>query len=191
LGMPERRPRHVLGARVNRPSAIKGGERQTGSQIARRTASAEAPRCAIVSRVCPTTRIGQSSENLPLGTRAKLFRRCRTHRNSGTSLRQSTLEDSLRHLQGPAHTCSTPRQGTRLLDQDIPHAVTVDSGPAKLLFVFSPAGLEAGIREMGEPARSLTVPPQPEEPPDEAEMERLAAIGARYGAEILGPPPGQ
>ena len=75
--------------------------------------------------------------------------------------------------------------------KDIPHAFRVDSGPAKLLFVFSPAGLEAGIREMGEPARSLTVPPQPEEPPDEAEMERLAAIGARYGAEILGPPPGQ
>src|SRR5215204_2707826 len=75
--------------------------------------------------------------------------------------------------------------------KDIPHAFTVDSGPARLLFVFSPAGLEAGIREMGEPALSLTVPPQPEEPPDEAEMERLAAIGARYGAEILGPPPGQ
>jgi mannose-6-phosphate isomerase-like protein (cupin superfamily) len=75
--------------------------------------------------------------------------------------------------------------------KDVPHAFTVDSGPAKLLFVFSPAGLEAGIREMGEPARSLTVPPQAEEPPDEAEMERLAAIGARYGAEILGPPPGQ
>jgi mannose-6-phosphate isomerase-like protein (cupin superfamily) len=75
--------------------------------------------------------------------------------------------------------------------KDVPHAFTVDSGPAKLLFVFSPAGLEAGIREMGEPARSLTVPPQPEEPPDEAEMERLAAIGARYGAEIVGPPPGQ
>src|SRR5215210_1655114 len=74
--------------------------------------------------------------------------------------------------------------------KDVPHAFTVDSGPAKLLFVLSPAGLEAGIREMGEPARSLTVPPQPEEPPDEAEMERLAAIGARYGAEIVGPPPG-
>ncbi len=71
---------------------------------------------------------------------------------------------------------------------DVPHAFTVDSGPAKLLFVFSPAGLEAGIREMGEPARSLTVPPQPEEPPDEAEMERIMAIAARYGGEILGPP---
>ena len=75
--------------------------------------------------------------------------------------------------------------------KDVPHAFTVDSGPARLLFVFSPAGLEAGIREMGEPARSLSIPPQPEAPPDDAEMERLAAIAARYGAEILGPPPKQ
>ena len=75
--------------------------------------------------------------------------------------------------------------------KDVPHAFTVDSGPARLLFVFSPAGLEAGIREMGEPARSLTVPPQPEEPPDEVEMGRLMAIAERYGGEIVGPPPGQ
>jgi quercetin dioxygenase-like cupin family protein len=75
--------------------------------------------------------------------------------------------------------------------RDVPHAFTVESGPARLLFVFSPAGLEGLIREMGEPARSLTVPPQLDEEPDEAEMERLAAIGARYGAEILGPPPNQ
>jgi hypothetical protein len=75
--------------------------------------------------------------------------------------------------------------------KDVPHAFTVDSGPARLLFIFTPAGLEGAIREMGEPAGSLTVPPQPEAPPDEAEMERLAAIAARYGAEILGPPPGQ
>jgi mannose-6-phosphate isomerase-like protein (cupin superfamily) len=75
--------------------------------------------------------------------------------------------------------------------KDVPHAFTVESGPARLLFVFSPAGLEGLIREMGEPARSLTVPSQPEEEPDEAEMERMAAIGARYGAEILGPPQNQ
>jgi mannose-6-phosphate isomerase-like protein (cupin superfamily) len=75
--------------------------------------------------------------------------------------------------------------------RDVPHAFTVDSGPARLLFIFSPAGLEGLIREMGEPARSLTVPPQPDEEPDEAELERMAAIGARYGAETLGPPPGQ
>ncbi len=73
--------------------------------------------------------------------------------------------------------------------KDVPHAFRVDSGPAKLLFLFSPAGLEGFIRESSEPARSLSIPPQPEEPPDEAEMERLAAIAARYGGEILGPLP--
>jgi hypothetical protein len=51
--------------------------------------------------------------------------------------------------------------------------------------------IEDLIREMGEPARELTIPPQPEEPPSEAEMERMAAIAAKYGGEILGPPPGQ
>ena len=75
--------------------------------------------------------------------------------------------------------------------KDVPHAFTVDSGPARLLFIFTPAGFEDLVRETGEPARALTVPPQPEEPPDEAEMERLDAIGARYGAETLGPPPNQ
>jgi len=75
--------------------------------------------------------------------------------------------------------------------KDVPHAFRVDSGPARLLFVLSPAGMESGIREMGEPARSLSIPPQPEAPPDEAEMERLMAIATRYGGEILGPPPGQ
>ena len=73
--------------------------------------------------------------------------------------------------------------------RDVPHAFTVDSGPARLLFILSPAGMEGAIREMGEPARSLSIPPQPEEPPDEAEMERLMAIAARYGGEMLGPPP--
>src|SRR5919107_4379031 len=74
--------------------------------------------------------------------------------------------------------------------KDVPHAFTVDSGPARLLFILSPAGFEDLIREMGEPARELTIPPQPEEPPDEAEMERMMAIAAKYGGEILGPPPG-
>ncbi len=75
--------------------------------------------------------------------------------------------------------------------KDVPHAFRVDSGPAKLLFLLSPAGMEGLIREMGEPARSLSIPPQPEEEPDEAEMERLMGIAARYGGEILGPPPSE
>ena len=57
------------------------------------------------------------------------------------------------------------------------------------MFVLSPAGFEDLVREMGEPARELAIPPQVA--PDEAEMQRLAAIAARHGNEILGPPPGQ
>ena len=75
--------------------------------------------------------------------------------------------------------------------KDVPHAFSVDSGPARLLFVLSPAGFEDLIREMGEPAKEMTIPPQPEEPPDEAEMQRMAAIAAKYGGEILGLPPRQ
>ena len=73
--------------------------------------------------------------------------------------------------------------------KDVPHAFSVDSGPARLLFLLSPAGMEGGIREMGEPARSLDIPPPQEEPPDEAEMGRLMAIATKYGGEMLGPPP--
>jgi mannose-6-phosphate isomerase-like protein (cupin superfamily) len=73
--------------------------------------------------------------------------------------------------------------------KDVPHAFSVDSGPARLLFLLSPAGFEGLIREMGEPARSLDIPPPQEEPPDEAEMERLMAIATKYGGEMLGPPP--
>ena len=73
--------------------------------------------------------------------------------------------------------------------KDVPHAFSVDSGPARLLFLLSPAGMEGAIREMGEPARSLDIPPPQEEPPDEAEMGRLMAIADRYGGEMLGPPP--
>ena len=75
--------------------------------------------------------------------------------------------------------------------KEVPHAFKVDSGPARLLFVLSPGGFEGLVRDMGEPAKELSIPPAPEAPPDEAEMERMAAIAARYGNEILGPPPGQ
>jgi mannose-6-phosphate isomerase-like protein (cupin superfamily) len=75
--------------------------------------------------------------------------------------------------------------------KDVPHAFTVDSGPARMLFVLSPGGFEDLIREMGEPARELSIPPPPEAPPSETEMQQIAAIAAKYGGEILGPPPGQ
>jgi mannose-6-phosphate isomerase-like protein (cupin superfamily) len=67
----------------------------------------------------------------------------------------------------------------------VPHTYRVDVGPARLLFILSPAGFEELIYATSEPAASPTLPP-PGEPPTEEEMEALAAIAKRYGAEILG-----
>jgi mannose-6-phosphate isomerase-like protein (cupin superfamily) len=69
--------------------------------------------------------------------------------------------------------------------KDVPHRYTVDSGPARLLFVLSPAGFEEFIYATSEPARELTLPPTPEEPPDPAEMEQLGALARQYGCELL------
>lgn len=69
--------------------------------------------------------------------------------------------------------------------RDIPHRYTVDSGPARLLFILSPAGFEEFIYATSEPARELTLPPAPDSPPDEAEMEQLGALARQYGCELL------
>lgn len=69
--------------------------------------------------------------------------------------------------------------------KDVPHRYTVNAGPARLLFVLSPSGFEDFIYATSEPAQERTLPPPPEGPPSEAEMERLDALARQYGCEIL------
>jgi quercetin dioxygenase-like cupin family protein len=72
------------------------------------------------------------------------------------------------------------------LPKDIAHGFLVEgSQPARLLQFTVPAGLEQFHAEMGEPARSLTMPPSG--PPDLAKMQALAD---NYYFEIVGPPVG-
>ncbi len=69
--------------------------------------------------------------------------------------------------------------------KDVPHTYTVDSGPAKLLFILSPPGFEECVYATSEPAKERTLPPPPEGPPSEEEMEQLGAIVRQYGCEVL------
>jgi quercetin dioxygenase-like cupin family protein len=69
--------------------------------------------------------------------------------------------------------------------KDVPHRYTVESGPARLLFLLSPAGFEEFIHATSEPASERTLPPPPEGPPSEAEMEQLGAVARQYGCELL------
>ncbi len=64
----------------------------------------------------------------------------------------------------------------------IPHTYTVEAGPARLLFLFAPAGFEGFIRETGEPARARELPP----PSVQTDPERLAASAVDYGLELVG-----
>jgi mannose-6-phosphate isomerase-like protein (cupin superfamily) len=85
-------------------------------------------------------------------------------------------------------TITAPRGSFVYLPKDVPHAFRVEGGtPARLLQLTTPAGIEQGFVEMGEPAPSLTLPP-PYMPTSE-ELRRMAAISAKYNVEQLGPPP--
>ena len=69
--------------------------------------------------------------------------------------------------------------------RDIPHTFVVSSDESRFLIGTEPAGFENFMRELSQPALTLTPPPPPSEPPD---MAKILATAARYGIEILGPP---
>ena len=69
--------------------------------------------------------------------------------------------------------------------RDIPHTFLVTSTQARFLMVTEPAPFADFIRAMSEPAQTLTLPPASVQPPS---PERMTAVAAEYGIEILGPP---
>ena len=69
--------------------------------------------------------------------------------------------------------------------RDIPHTFLVTSAEARFLMVTEPAAFADFVRTLSEPAQALTLPPASVQPPD---PERMTAIAAEYGIEILGPP---
>jgi mannose-6-phosphate isomerase-like protein (cupin superfamily) len=71
--------------------------------------------------------------------------------------------------------------------REVPHGFRIEGdSPASMLVFNTPAGFEQFPVEVGEPAKGLTLPPPPEEPPD---MERRLSISAKYDIDILGPLP--
>ena len=69
--------------------------------------------------------------------------------------------------------------------RDIPHTFLVTSTEARFLMVTEPAPFADFVRAMSEPAQTLTLPPASVQPPS---PERMTAVAAEYGIEILGPP---
>jgi mannose-6-phosphate isomerase-like protein (cupin superfamily) len=70
------------------------------------------------------------------------------------------------------------------LPKDVPHSFRVGPAGGRLLTFSAPADIANFVVDAGEPAPRL-VTPLPA-PPD---LERLATIAAKYGIELIGPPP--
>jgi quercetin dioxygenase-like cupin family protein len=68
------------------------------------------------------------------------------------------------------------------------HTFRLDSPDSSLLLLITPGavGHEGMFAEMGQPATDHVLPTAPDGPPDFA---ALAAIAAKHGTTILGPPP--
>ncbi len=71
------------------------------------------------------------------------------------------------------------------LPAGLPHTFMVGpEEPLRVLQITAPSGFESFAAEAGEPARERRLPD-----PGPVDAAKLAAIGARYGIEILAPPP--
>jgi quercetin dioxygenase-like cupin family protein len=57
-------------------------------------------------------------------------------------------------------------------------------GPARILSLYTPGGIDKFFAEAGEPAQRRELPPESATPPDVA---RLTAIGAKHGLELRPP----
>jgi quercetin dioxygenase-like cupin family protein len=77
---------------------------------------------------------------------------------------------------GPGQAAFAPR--------DVPHAYRVESEQARWLVITAPAGFDAFVREVSEPAPAEELPPA-ERPFDPAVLGQAAA---KVGIEILGAP---
>jgi len=66
--------------------------------------------------------------------------------------------------------------------RDVPHRYTVGPNGCRMLFLCTPAGFENLVRDTSVPAKTRTLPPAGEGEPD---METVASVAQRYGAELL------
>lgn len=71
-----------------------------------------------------------------------------------------------------------------VLPRDIPHFFTIDSEEFHWLNIITPAGFETFFSELGEPARSMNLPPKPDGAMD---IPRVLEVSERHNVEIIPP----
>ena len=73
------------------------------------------------------------------------------------------------------------------LPRDVVHSFEIESEQMRMLVLLAPAGGEGYFKECSVPAPAMTLPPTPEV--SYGEIEKLLAVGAKYGIEFVLPKP--
>jgi quercetin dioxygenase-like cupin family protein len=81
---------------------------------------------------------------------------------------------------GPGQTAFLPR--------GIPHGFAVRTASARMLHLYTPAGLEGAFRSLSVAAPGPGMPPPRTGPPEAAEMARVEQTFAEHGITFVGPP---
>ena len=69
-----------------------------------------------------------------------------------------------------------------LVPRDVAHSYhNVGDGPARMLFLYSPPGMEGMFPELGAPGRRGVIPP----PLNPADITAMAAVADKYGFSFL------
>jgi quercetin dioxygenase-like cupin family protein len=68
-----------------------------------------------------------------------------------------------------------------------PHSFRVESDTARMLFLSTPAGIDAWVADLAEPAQWPWLPPPPDGP--RVPADRMAAVDRKHGVVRVGPPP--
>ena len=75
-----------------------------------------------------------------------------------------------------------------LLPRGIPHGFAVQGPLARMLHIYTPAGIEDAFRAMSVPAAGPGLPPMPEGAPDPALSKALEHAYGQRGVTFVGPP---
>ncbi len=70
---------------------------------------------------------------------------------------------------------------------DVVHSFEIESEQMRMLVLLTPAGLEGYFKECSVPALAMTLPPPAEVP--YSEIQKLMAVGPKYGVEWVLPKP--
>ena len=73
------------------------------------------------------------------------------------------------------------------LPRNVLHSFDIESKQMRMLVLLTPAGLEGYFKECSVPAPAMTLPPPVEVP--YGEIQKLLAVGAKYGIEFVLPKP--